>query len=253
MGFVVNMDFTTIEPNQGGASYLPVSDSRGWLVQIIDSGQQENSKKDGMVAKFVIQGMEGAAQGRTCEHYVNLANPNQKAVEIGMGELSAIGHAIGHVRLGNSTEWHNRPLRAVVVADPSEQYPNRTRIQKFLDANGNAPGKGPQTAGGTQQAGNFAGNPAQGQPASGGAQQGFGNGQPAQGGNFGGGAAQGGGFQPQQGGAQQPQGGGFQATGQGFQPQQGPQQGGGFQQGGGQGFNPGAQTGGPGWGNGQGQ
>ncbi len=232
MGFPINMDFSNVEPNQGGRTYLPVSDSRGWLVQITESSQQENNKKNGLVAKFVIQGMEGAATGMTTEHYVNLTNPEPKAVNIGMGELSAIGHVLGHVRPANSQEWHGKPLRAVVVADPSDQYPNATKILKFLDANGNPPTKGgqqPQNGGGNfgggQPAGNFGGAPQGGQPA---------------GGGFNAGGA------PAGGGA--PQGGGFQPAGAGFQPNAGQQpQNGGQPQGGG--FQPGNTGGaGPGWG-----
>lgn len=273
MGFAINMDFSGIEPNTGGRSYFPVSDSNGWLCQITDSGQKENSKKDGQIAYFVLTGMEGAVQGRNHDHTVNLVNPSQKAMEIGLGELSAIGHVIGHIKPGNSSEWHNKPIRVVIVPDGDEQNPNRTKILRWHDANGNPAGKagaGPQT-----QGGNFAG---QTQAFGGGGQQQqqgggqFGGGQQQQnnGGNWGGnngGQPQGqqqqqsntqGGFQPNTGGQQQQQGGGgFQPNGQnnggGFQPNN-TQQGGGFQPNGGQqqqqgGFQGGGQQqGGPGWG-----
>lgn len=159
MGFQVNTDFSGIEPNAGGMSYLPVSDSKGWQVIITDSKDQENGKKTGRVAVLDILGQEGAAQGKTTQMFVNLTNPEQKAVEIGLGELSAIAHATGHIRVGNSQEWHNKPFRVVVVSDASEKYPTATRIQRVLDINGNFPKPGGQQA--MQPAGSFGGQPTQ--------------------------------------------------------------------------------------------
>jgi len=165
MGFQLNQDYSTIEPNQGGGGNLPVSDSKGWLVTITDSNGQENSQKTGTVLKLVIVGQEGAAAGMTTNHFINITNPSADAMRIGSGECSAIAHATGHVRVGNSTEWHGKPFRAVVVPDPSERYPNATKISAIKDVHGNTPKLGGQQAmqGGAQQAQQFQQQPAQAQ------------------------------------------------------------------------------------------
>lgn len=247
MSFVINTDFSSIAPDEGGSSYFPVSDSKGWLCQITESEQKETANRDGAMAVFTLTGLEGPVNGRTHTYRINIANSkSQKAVEIGMGQISAIAHVIGHLRVGNSAELHNKPFRVVVVADGDEQYPNRTKVQSVRDANGNSPkdaGKGVMGAQGGA-AGFGGGNPGQAPQGSAAGAGGFGNGQPAggfqgggnnsapnggagfagaqNGGGFANGGAQNGSFDPNAG----QQGGNFSGTG--FSPNNGGQQGGGF-------------------------
>lgn len=237
MGFQLNTDFSGITPDEGGGrSYFPVSDSRGWLCQITDSKGTETNKKDGTRLDIVLTGLEGPVQGKLMDWNINVANPSQKAVEIGFGQMSAIAHVTGHIRVGNSSEWHNKPFRVMVIADPSEQYPHATKVAKILDLNGNSAkdagkgvmGGGQQTTAQAGQGGNWGNQPnaqnsspqsggasnTQFQPPSGGAPQ-FSPQQQQPQGNFQGG-------NPQQGsqfGQQQPQGGQFNPQGQqsGFQ------------------------------------
>jgi len=106
MGFQLNTDFSNIAPDEGSNArrMFPVSDSRGWLVQIVSSEGKETSKKDGTLLDMVLTGLEGVVNGKSADWSINVANPNQKAVEIGMGQLSAVAHVTGHVRVGNSAE-----------------------------------------------------------------------------------------------------------------------------------------------------
>lgn len=264
MGMQLNMDYSNVEPNSGGGQWLPISDSKGWLVVISDSKGQENSAKTGTVLVLDIVGQEGAAQGKTTQHFINITNPVQKAAEIGQGECSAIAHATGHVRVGNSSEWHGKPFRVVVTPDPSEKYPNATRITAIRDVHGNVPklpGQGAMQQGGQQagnfgQQGNFGGNAAQGQQATGAGQQVSGNagGQFQPSGQQGQGQFQQGQFQPnnQQGGGQQfqqnnGQQGQFQQNNGGFDPNTGQPINNGGQQQQGQFQQNGQQGGQPGW------
>lgn len=238
MGYQLNTDFSTIAPSEGGQRpSFPPSDSKGWLCMMVESEPKENSAKNGQILVVKLQGMEGPVTGKIHEFSINLANPNAEAVRIGQQELSAIAHCVGHIRVGNTSELHNRPFRAVVALDKDQdKYPGSTRIMMFRDQNGNKPSEAGQGAltnsnaaafqqgqptqgqnpatfqqqqpqgqngggwGGGAPQGNGAGNPGQGQPAMG---------QPGQGGGFGD-PNQGGGFQGQ------PQGQNFQG-----QPQQG--------------------------------
>src|SRR5215217_177976 len=262
MGYVFNTDFSTIEPNEGVGSFFPVSDSNGWLCRMVDSVGKENSAKTGGILAVKLVGMEGPVNGKTHEYTINIANPNQEAVRIGLAECSAIAHVTGHIRVGNSSEWHEKPFRVVIVPELNkEKEPTgRNKISKYLDVNGNGPkdaGKGAmgggvaqQTANGFQQNANAQqGGTTQGNASWGnaGASVQGGQDQAAQGGQ------QGGGFSNGQTGQQNAQGGTvnpgstFQPSGaQGQDPNAG--QAGGFQQGGGNGFqqNPNAAQGG-GW------
>lgn len=264
MGFVVNTDFSNIEPNEGAnGSFFPVSDSSGWLCELIASDGRENSAKNGQILVCQLRGLDGPVQGKLHDFTINLSNPNQQAVNIGMGEMSAIAHVTGHIKVGNTQEWHHKPFRVVITPelDKEKQPTGRNRISKFLDRNGNGPkeaGKGAMTGGqgggfgGNQQQNNGGGFQQNNSQQGGGFQQqgnqqggGFGNqGQTQQASNGG----NGGGFgnNNQQGGTQQFSNGqtadpnaqgGAPNPGSQFQPNNG---GGGFQQGNQQGFDPNA-------------
>lgn len=202
-GYVINTDFSGIQPSDGGQrAMFPVSDSKGWLCMIEDSEGKENNAKNGRILALKLKGLEGAVTGKYHDHTVNLANPSEEAVRIGQQELSAIGHVVGHVRVGNTSEWHGRPFRVVVALEKDqEKYPGSTRIVAFRDQHGNKPSEAGQGAltnpnaaafqqggmqgqpqgqngggwGTGQPQGNPVGNPAQGHPATG---------QPGQGGGY---------------------------------------------------------------------
>jgi len=261
MGFQFNTDFSTIEPNEGAGSFFPVSDSNGWLCKMVHSEGKENSKKTGQVLLVKLVGLEGPVTGKTHEYSINLTNENQDAARIGIAECSAIAHVTGHIRVGNSAEWHEKPFRVVVGLELDRQTKEptgRNVIKKYLDVNGNGPkdaGKGAmgggvaqQTAQGFQQNANpqqNAGGASWGNAGAGGQVGGTGAGQQFDTG------AQSGGFSNGQTGQPNAQGGTVN-PGSTFQPsggqQQDPNAGQGFQQGGGNGFqqNPGAAQGG-GW------
>jgi hypothetical protein len=242
MGYQLNQDFSTVAPDEGTNSirYFPPSDSRGWLVQMVESDGKENSSKSGIILATVLQGLEGPVQGKFADWTINVTNPSQKAVEIGQGQMSAIAHVTGHIRVGNSVEWHNKPFRVVVEVDQKadlEKYPNSTRIAKILDVNGNSAkeaGKGVmggnQTQGqqGVQAGGNAGwGNQQQQQPQGQNfSQQNGGNGsQGAQGNGSFSNAGNNGNFQPAQnnGAGFDPQSQGIQGNSGNFQQGQQPQ------------------------------
>lgn len=177
-GMQLNTDFSTIKPNEAGGQQFPPSDPKmGWLVKIIDSFPKENKAKTGTIAVLKLEGLDQAVAGMVMDYGINVANPNQQAVDIGFAELSAVAHCIGILRVGNTLELHGRPFRVMVRKQRDSDY---NEIYGVQDANGNAPGKAGQ-------------GPAAAQPA---------------GGGFAGAPAAGGGFGPGPGATAQPQGGG---------------------------------------------
>lgn len=165
-GYVINTDFSGIQPSDGGQrAMFPVSDSKGWLCMIEDSEGKENSNKNGRILALKLKGLEGAVTGKYHDHTVNLANPSEEAVRIGQQELSAIGHVVGHVRVGNTSEWHGRPFRVVVALEKDqEKYPGSTRIIAFRDQHGNKPSEAGQGALTNPNAAAFQQGGMQGQP-----------------------------------------------------------------------------------------
>lgn len=214
-----------------------------WYPVLITSAEEKpNSKGTGSYLElgFTIQG--GQFANRVVKGRLNLNNPNQQAVEIAQGELSAICHVTGRMQLQHESQLLGAALQIYAIKSPRNDRPGQfsNDIQGYRDMNGNEPGQGGSHGGfaggqqqpqgqnfGGQQGGNF-----QQQPNGGGNFQQ----QPNQQGNGGGG------FDPnagnQQGNFQQQgnqQGGGYQQqpnNGGGYQqqPQGGNQQGGNFQQ-----------------------
>jgi hypothetical protein len=167
MGYQLNTDYSGIAPSEGGQrAMFPVSDSKGWLCMLVESEGKENSKKDGRILAMKLQGLEGPVTGKFHEFAINIANPSTEAVRIGQEELSAIGHCVGHIRVGNSSEWHGRPLRVVIALEKDqEKYPGSTRIVGFRDQHGNKPSEAGQGALSNPNASGFQTGQPTGQPA----------------------------------------------------------------------------------------
>jgi hypothetical protein len=147
-GITFNTDFSSIKPNMPGGAAFPISNPRmGWLCKIVDSTTKENKNKDGVLAVFTLEGMEGEVMGVQHTLNINIANPSQQAVDIGKAEISAIAHCIGHLRVGSSLELHGKPFRVLVRQQKNDE--RYVEIFGFQDVNGNDPakaGSGPMKA-----------------------------------------------------------------------------------------------------------
>lgn len=94
--------------------------------------------------EFEMQILDGEYKGRKLYDRLNCKNPNQQAVDIAYGTLSAICHVTGVMQVGQSSqELHGRPFKVNVVKVPRSDDPNRetNEIRGYLDSNGNPPGK----------------------------------------------------------------------------------------------------------------
>lgn len=224
-----NFDGTQHEPNAG---FTPVP--AGWYnVAIEKSEMKSTAKGDGAMMVFTLNIIDGQYAGKKLFVRLNIQNPNQQAVDIAYGELSAISHAVGVIQWNETTQLHGIPFQVQAAVGKTDKGTETNEVKAYKDAAGNEPGKAPAQQGGAPAA--FGGQPAQQQqPAFGGqAQPGPAQGQPA----FGGAPA---GQQPAQGGqpAFQPQQG--QAPAQ--QPAQQPPAQGGAPWGGGQPTQPAQQS-----------
>jgi len=102
--------------------------------------------------EYTIQGGEFA--GTKLYDRLNINNPNQTAVNIAYGTLSAICHVTGVMHINDTQQLHNRPLKLVVSKEPRNDQTDRkpeerdqtNRITAYKDINGNDPGKSGQVA-----------------------------------------------------------------------------------------------------------
>ena len=106
-------DSASVEPNEG-LDLLP----KAWYRCIIkDSGIKTTKAGDGKYLDLCIQVIDGVGKGRKVWDNLNLDNPNEKAVEIAKGTLSAICRAVNVPSPQDSAELHNKPLLVHIGLD----------------------------------------------------------------------------------------------------------------------------------------
>lgn len=160
----LNFDASTVAPNTGVA---PIE--AGWYpAQIILTEQKPNKAGTGSYLEITLRISAGPNAGRTFKDRLNLQNPNQQAVEIAYGTLSAICHATGRMRVQQSAELHGGALemfvKKVARNDKPDEMTNEISGYRALGAQGTA---GYAGNAGSQQAAapSWAQQPAPQQPA----------------------------------------------------------------------------------------
>ena len=118
----LNADVSNVQPNEG-RNFTPLP--AGWAIaQITDSDMVPNKAQTGHYLKLEFTLMEHLEAdepfaGRKVWANLNLDNPNAQAVEIAYGDLSAIGHAVGVTKIGDSVELHGKPLEICLRIKPA--------------------------------------------------------------------------------------------------------------------------------------
>lgn len=111
MATLGGFDANTVEPNTFGA--IPAGK---YLAAITHSEMKDTKGGTGRYLELTFEVLEGEHKGRKVWARLNLENPNQLAVQIARGELSAICRAVGIMTPGDSVELHNLPLTITVTA-----------------------------------------------------------------------------------------------------------------------------------------
>lgn len=198
-----------VDPNFGGAGFLPVSDERGWLVVLTqDNGFKPSKSGEGQYLELVIKGQEGQVAGVEGVLRLNLQHSKPNAVAAAQAQLSALCHVTGVLTPNTTADLFNKPFRVVSVLQDASKPEGYTQLADngIRDVNGNKPGKaasGPTTAGpvAPQQPAPAQQQQQPAQPAQGGGQPGWGQPPADQQGQQGGGAPSWGSSGPAQGGA----------------------------------------------------
>lgn len=110
MGNLGNFNANDVEPNKPREA-LPAGE---YLVVISKSDMKPTKAGTGHYLELQLQVLEGEHANRIVFDRLNLDNPNQTAVEIAQGTLSAICRAVGVMTPSDSAELHDLPLIAVV-------------------------------------------------------------------------------------------------------------------------------------------
>jgi hypothetical protein len=121
-------DPNAVEPNEG-FDLLPPADYR---VQITDSDVR--ATKDGL-GRFVwveMEVLDGEHANRKLWHNFNIVNSSDKAQQIGLGQLSALCHAIGVTGMEDTDDLKFKPFVVAVGTRPAQDgYDAQNRIKSF--------------------------------------------------------------------------------------------------------------------------
>lgn len=130
---LLNFDARTVAPDPGVQEPLPA----GWYnVVMVQSEMKPTADGTGQRLAIVFQVIDGQYANRKIFEGLNLVNSNSAAQEIAYKQLSAIGHAVGHVMIGDSTELHNKPLKVKVKIKPATgQYEAGNAISAYKNIN----------------------------------------------------------------------------------------------------------------------
>ena len=85
-----------------------------YVAAIVESETKTTKAGTGQYLELKFQILEGEYKGRHVWARLNLWNPNQLAVDIARGELSAIYHAVGLIQVQDSSELHDLPMLITV-------------------------------------------------------------------------------------------------------------------------------------------
>lgn len=91
-----------------------------YLAVITDSEMKPTKSGSGHYLELTFQVIEGPHKNRLLWSRLNLDNPNELAVQIAQGELSAICRAVGVMQPKDSIEMHNLPLQITVKCKKRE-------------------------------------------------------------------------------------------------------------------------------------
>jgi hypothetical protein len=93
----------------------------GRYLAIISNSEMKPTKSgSGTYLELCFQLIDGPFKNRLLWSRLNLSNPNNQAVQIAQGELSAICRAVGVMQPKDSAELHNLPLQISVKCKKRE-------------------------------------------------------------------------------------------------------------------------------------
>jgi hypothetical protein len=101
-----NFNARDVEPS---TDFEPIPAGK-YLAIITNSEMKPTKSGKGSYLEFTFQLIEGPYKNRLLWSRLNLDNPNDLAVQIARGELSAICRAVGVLQPKDSCELHNLPL-----------------------------------------------------------------------------------------------------------------------------------------------
>lgn len=133
MGNLAGFNAAEVEPTEG-FELLPNGE---YTAVITESEMKETAAGNGTFLSLTFKIIDGEFKGRRLWENLNLDNPNEKAVQIARGTLSAICRAVGVETPDDSVQLHDIPMVIkVAVRKRKDTGEMQNRIVKFSKTGG---------------------------------------------------------------------------------------------------------------------
>lgn len=144
----IGIEFNSEEvaPDEG-RDFTPIPSGK-YVLMAVDSDVRPTNAGDGSYAVFQFQVLEGQYENRRIFQNITLQNPNDKAVEIGRSQLSALCRAVGHVgQLTDTAELHDKPFTGTVGIEKGKgDYQDKNKVTKYEPADAAPAAPAPKAA-----------------------------------------------------------------------------------------------------------
>lgn len=130
----INFDANTVAPNTR-PDPLPNGE---YTAIITESEVAPTANGKGKLLKLEFQVTEGEYKGRKAWAQLCVQHENEQTQKIAQGQLSAICHATGVLKLQNSSQLHGIPLRIRTVVTKSAGYDPKNEIKGYKPLDGGA-------------------------------------------------------------------------------------------------------------------
>ena len=132
MGNLNGFDANNVEPNQQDFSPLPAGE---YKVMVVNSDVAPVKSGNGEALKLELMVCEGEYENRRLFANLNIIHSSQQAQQIGQGQLSALCHAIGKLKVDDSNELHDIPFIAKVAVKNDQTYGPQNEVKAFKSIN----------------------------------------------------------------------------------------------------------------------
>lgn len=124
---------TFVTDEEADSSIDPMPAGTVATVIIKDSDLKTTRAGNGEYIKITMEVAEPEEYaGRLVWHNFNVVNPNEKAVQIGRGQLKRLNQILGIKELEDTAELHGQPFKVSLGVQQSEGYDPQNTVKKFL-------------------------------------------------------------------------------------------------------------------------
>jgi len=138
-----SFDASQVAPQE---SFSPIP-AGNYTAQVIESEIKPTKSGTGQMLTLRWQVLDGEYKNRIVFDRINIVNQNPTAEQIGQRQLSAVCHAAGVLKLQDTAQLHNKPIKIKVKIRQDAQYGDSNEVSGYDAVTG-----GVATAIPTQQA-----------------------------------------------------------------------------------------------------